>query len=80
MEGMNPAEQYVVAQANAGEIANRDRDAALFLQVRDSVNAMLLNGFLKAHWRMEEQDASIAKQQKQSDALTRGLRRGQRTA
>jgi len=29
----------------------------------DQVNAMLLNEFLKAHRRMEEQDATIARQQ-----------------
>ena len=40
----------------------------------DEVNAMLLNEFLKAHRKMEEQDATIAKQQKQIEALTVGLR------
>jgi hypothetical protein len=39
----------------------------------DHVNAMLLNEFLKAHRRMEEQDATIARQQKQIDALAAGL-------
>ena len=39
----------------------------------DQVNAMLLNEFLKAHRRMEEQDATIARQQKQIDALAAGL-------
>ena len=39
----------------------------------DQVNAMLLNEFLKAHRRMEEQDATIARQQKQIDALSAGL-------
>lgn len=57
-----------------------DRNAALFLQVRDSVNAMLLNEFRKAHWRIEEQDATLAKQQKQIDLLTRGLQKGERAA
>jgi len=37
------------------------------------VNAILLNEFLKAHGRMEEQAATIAKQQKQIEALTAGL-------
>jgi hypothetical protein len=41
----------------------------------DAVNAMLLNEFLKAHRRMEEQEATIAKQQKQIDALTAGLQK-----
>jgi len=39
----------------------------------DSVNAMLLNEFLKAHQKMEEQGATIAKQQKQIETLTSGL-------
>jgi hypothetical protein len=39
----------------------------------DQVNAMLLNEFLKAHRRLEEQDATIARQQKQIDALAAGL-------
>jgi uncharacterized coiled-coil protein SlyX len=46
------------------------------------VNAMLLNEFLKAHRRIEEQDgmlkkqqAAIAKQQQQIEALTKGLQK-----
>jgi hypothetical protein len=39
----------------------------------NQVNAMLLNEFLKAHRRMEEQDATIARQQKQIEALAAGL-------
>jgi hypothetical protein len=34
---------------------------------------MLLNEFLKAHRKMEEQDATIARQQKQIEELTTGL-------
>ena len=41
----------------------------------DAVNAMLLNEFLKAHRKMEEQDATIARQQKQIEALTAGLQK-----
>jgi len=41
----------------------------------DQVNAMLLNEFLKEHWKVEEQGAIIAKQQKQIDALTAGLQK-----
>jgi hypothetical protein len=36
---------------------------------------MLLNEFLKAHQKMEEQGATIAKQQKQIEALAAGLQR-----
>jgi hypothetical protein len=39
------------------------------------VNAMLLNEFLKAHHKIEEQEAAIARQQKQIEALTAGLQK-----
>jgi hypothetical protein len=41
----------------------------------EAVNAMLLNEFLKAHQKMEEQGATIAKQQRQIEALTAGLQK-----
>ena len=41
----------------------------------EAVNAMLLNEFLKAHRRVEEQGATIAKQQKQIGALTAGFQK-----
>jgi len=48
----------------------------------DQVNAMLLNEFLKEHRKVEKQDhqlkeqgATIAKQQKQIEALTAGLQK-----
>ena len=41
----------------------------------EMVNAMLLNEFLKEHRHMQEQDAIIARQQKQIDALTEGLQK-----
>jgi hypothetical protein len=39
----------------------------------EAVNAMLLNEFLKAHRRIEEQEATIARLQKQIDEVTAGL-------
>ena len=36
---------------------------------------MLLNEFLKAHRRIEEQDATIMRLQKQIDAVTAGLKK-----
>jgi len=36
---------------------------------------MLLNEFLKEHRKVEEQGATIARQQKQIDALTAGLQK-----
>src|SRR6266545_2128907 len=41
----------------------------------EMVNAMLLNEFLKEHKRVEEQEATIARQQKQIDTLTAGLQK-----
>jgi hypothetical protein len=41
----------------------------------EGVNAMLLNEFLKAHRRIEEQEATIARLQKQIDAVTAGLQK-----
>ena len=39
------------------------------------MNAMLLNEFLKEHRKNEEQEATIARQQKQIEALTAGLQK-----
>ena len=41
----------------------------------EAVNAMLLNEFLKEHRKIQEQEATIAKLQKQIEALTAGLQR-----
>jgi predicted nucleic acid-binding Zn-ribbon protein len=41
----------------------------------EAVNAMLLNEFLNAHRRIEDQEATIARLQKQIDALTAGLQK-----
>lgn len=40
-----------------------------------AINAMLLNEFLKEHRHVQEQDAIIARQQKQIEALTAGLQK-----
>jgi hypothetical protein len=50
-----------------------DKEGKPYTVRYEAVNAMLLNEFLKAHRRMEEQDATIARQQKQIDALAAGL-------
>jgi hypothetical protein len=41
----------------------------------EAVNAMLLNEFLKTHRRIDEQEATIVRFQKQIDAVTAGLQR-----
>ena len=55
------------------DLVVRDAEGKPYSVRYDQVNAMLLNEFLKAHRRMEEQDATIARQQKQIDALAAGL-------
>jgi uncharacterized coiled-coil protein SlyX len=45
------------------------------LREYDAVNAMLLNEFLKEHRKVGEQGATIARQQRQIDALTAGLQK-----
>jgi hypothetical protein len=53
----------------------RDADAKPYTVRYEAVNAMLLNEFLKEHRRNEEQEATIARQQKQIEALTAGLQK-----
>jgi hypothetical protein len=55
------------------DLVVRDQAGKPYSVRYDQVNAMLLNEFLKAHRRMEEQDATIARQQSQIDALAAGL-------
>ena len=52
-----------------------DKEGKPYTVRYDAVNAMLLNEFLKAHLKMEEQGATIARQQKQIEALTAGLQK-----
>ena len=53
----------------------RDKEGKPYSVRYEQVNAMLLNEFLKAHHKVEEQGATIARQQKQIDALTAGLQK-----
>jgi hypothetical protein len=52
-----------------------DKEGKPYAVRYEQVNAMLLNEFLKEHRKVEQQGAIIAKQQKQIDALTRGLQK-----
>ena len=77
-----------VAEVNP-DLILRDKEGEIYSVRYDAVNAMLLNEFLKAHSKMEEQEATIAQlksmaekqeaadaqQQKQIEALTAGLQR-----
>ena len=63
MEKVNPA------------LVARNAEGKVFTVRYEAVNAMLLNEFLKEHRKNEEQEATIARQQKQIDALTAGLQK-----
>jgi predicted ribosome quality control (RQC) complex YloA/Tae2 family protein len=52
-----------------------DKEGKPYTVRYDAVNAMLLNEFLKEHRKNEEQEATIARLQKQIEALTAGLRK-----
>jgi trimeric autotransporter adhesin len=54
----------------APELAVRDREGKISNYRRDALNAMLLNEFLKAHRKMEEQEATIAQLKSRMEALT----------
>ena len=72
----------------------RDKQGKPYSVRYEAVNAMLLNEFLKEHRTVQEQEANIvqlrsavakqevtaAQQQKQTEALTAGLQKGERTA
>ena len=64
------------------ELVTPDREGKPQTVRYEAINAMLLNEFLKEHRkvgsqesRMHQQEATIARQQKQIDALTAGLRK-----
>ena len=57
------------------DLVVRDADGEVYTVRYEAVNAMLLNEFLKEHRKNEEQEATIARQQKQIDALTAGLQK-----
>jgi Chaperone of endosialidase len=57
------------------DLVVRDARGEIYTVRYEAVNAMLLNEFLKAHRRAEQQEATIAKQQEQIEALTAGLQR-----
>src|SRR5438128_12428624 len=70
-----------VEKVNPALVA-RDADGKPYTVRYEAVNAMLLNEFLKEHREVQElksaaakQEATIAKQQKQIEALTAGLQK-----
>ena len=63
-----------VEKVNPDLVARDDKGKPYTVRY-EAVNAMLLNEFLKEHRKNEEQEATIARQQKQIEALTAGFRR-----
>jgi hypothetical protein len=63
-----------VAKVNP-DLVTHDAKGELSTVRYEAVNAMLLNEFLKEHRKNEEQEATIAQQQKQIEALTTGLQK-----
>jgi trimeric autotransporter adhesin len=57
------------------DLVVRDKEGKPYSVRYDQVNAMLLNEFLKAHRKIEEQGTMIAQQQKQIEALAAGLQK-----
>jgi uncharacterized coiled-coil protein SlyX len=70
-----------VAKVNS-DLVVRDKNGEIYTVRYEAVNAMLLNEFLKQHRTVQElksntakQEATIAQQQKQIEALTAGLQK-----
>ena len=63
-----------VAEVNP-DLVVRDENGEIYTVRYDAVNAMLLNEFLKEYRKNEEQGATIARQQKQIEALAAGLQK-----
>jgi hypothetical protein len=63
-----------VAKVNP-DLVVRNRNDEIYSVRYEAVNAMLLNEFLKEHRKNEEEQATIAQQQKQIEALTAGLQK-----
>src|SRR5437773_10361719 len=61
-----------VEKVNPALVA-RNAEGNVFTVRYEAVNAMLLNEFLKEHRKNEEQEAIIAREQRQIDALAEGL-------
>ena len=71
--------QFGLVAEDVAEVSSdlivRDENGDIYTVRYDAVNAMLLNEFLKEHRKNQEQEATIAKQQKQIDALRDGLQK-----
>jgi hypothetical protein len=63
-----------VEKVNSDLVA-RDAQGRVYTVRYEAVNAMLLNEFLKEHKKVEELEATAARQQKQIETLTAGLQK-----
>ena len=63
-----------VAQVNP-DLVVRDENGEIYTVRYEAVNAMLLNEFLKEHRTVEDLKSTVAKQEKQIEALTTGLQK-----
>jgi hypothetical protein len=63
-----------VAKVNP-DLVVRDKNGDIYTVRYDAVNAMLLNEFLKEHQTVQQQGATIARLEKQVEALTAGLQK-----
>jgi hypothetical protein len=57
------------------DLVVRDKEGKVNTVRYEAINAMVLNEFLKAHAKLQQQQATIEKQQKQIQALTTGLQK-----
>jgi len=57
------------------DLVIRDDEGKIYSVRYDAVNAMLLNEFLKEHGKVEKLETTVARQQKQIEALTAGLQK-----
>jgi hypothetical protein len=62
-------------EKTAPDLVKRDHNGRLQTVRYDAVNAMLLNEFLKEHRKVEQMEATIARQQEQIEALAAGLQK-----
>jgi ABC-type ATPase with predicted acetyltransferase domain len=56
------------------DLVTRDRDGKLYTVRYDAVNAMLLNEFLKAHSKMQEQETTITQLKDSVKVLTASMK------
>jgi hypothetical protein len=57
------------------DLVTRDAKGEVYTVRYDAVNAMLLNEFLKEHQTVKDLKSTVAKQEKQIEALTTGLQK-----